>query len=158
MGDKRFTKSVAQLRPDPKYNSKLVSKFINYLMWDGKKTTASKVFYDSLDLVGKRITDVPPLEAFETAINNVRPNVEVRSKRVGGSNYQVPMPVNKKRQLALAIRWILQAIRSGKGKPAHEKLAKEICDAYKREGAAMTTRENIHRMAEANKAFSHFAW
>jgi small subunit ribosomal protein S7 len=158
MAYKRFTRSAEQLRPDPRFNSKLVSKFINCLMLDGKKTVAQRVVFDALDLVGKRVKDKPPVEVFETAIGNVKPNVEVRSKRVGGSNYQVPMSVHKRRQQTLAIRWILQAVRSGKGSPTSQRLAKEICDAFNREGTAMTTRENVHRMAEANRAFSHFAW
>ena len=158
MAYKRFTKSSEQLQADPRYRSKLVSKFINCLMWDGKKATAVQVFYDAMDIVAKRVKDAPPLEVFETALNNVRPNIEVRSKRVGGSNYQVPMQVNRKRQQSLAIRWILQAARAKSGRPTCQYLAQEICDAFRREGSAMTTRENIHRMAEANKAFAHFAW
>lgn len=106
----------------------------------------------------KKIKDVPPLEVFETAINNVKPYVEVRSKRVGGANYQVPMQVNKRRQQSLAIRWILQAIRSEGGRSTSVKLADELMAAYKKEGKAMNTREQTHRMAEANKAFAHFAW
>ncbi|MCP4251781.1 MAG: 30S ribosomal protein S7 [bacterium] len=158
MGYKRFTKSAEQLQPDPRYQSVLVSKFINCLMWDGKKSTASRIFYDAMEIVGKRINDVPASEVFETAINNIKPNIEVRSKRVGGSNYQVPRQVNRKRQLSLAIRWLLQAVRAKKGRATCEYLAQEVCDAYKREGTAMTTRENVHRMADANKAFAHFAW
>ncbi len=159
MGFKRFTRSEEQLRPDPRCNSKLVSKFINCLMYDGKKSVASRVFYDALDIVAKRVKETDPLEVFETAVMNVKPNVEVRSKRVGGSNYQVPIPVNRRRQQSLAIRWLIQAARSSRGgKPSCNSLAKELVDAFHREGAAMTTRENVHRMAEANKAFSHFAW
>ena len=155
---KKFTKSAEQLKPDPRYQSKLVSKFINCLMWDGKKNISQRVFYDALDIIGKRVKDNSPLEVFDAAIDNVKPNIEVRSKRVGGSNYQVPRPVTRKRQQSLSIRWILQAIRSGKGKPTCERLAKELIDAFNREGAAMTVRDNVHRMADANKAFSHFAW
>jgi small subunit ribosomal protein S7 len=158
MAFKKFTASSKQLQPDARYSSKVVSKFINCLMWDGKKATAARLFYDAMDIVAKRIKDTPPGEVFETALNNVKPNIEVRSKRVGGSNYQVPMQVNRKRQQSLAIRWILQAVRDKSGKPACEYLAQEICDAFKREGAAMQTRENVHRMADANKAFAHFAW
>jgi len=158
MAFKAFTNSADQLRPDPRFNSKVVSKFINCLMWDGKKSTATGLFSDAMDIVQKRITDVPPLEIFETAVNNVKPNIQVRSKRVGGSNYQVPMPVNKKRQQSLAIRWMIQAVRSRQGKAASISLAQEIMDAYRGEGTAMTTRENVHRMADANKAFAHFAW
>jgi small subunit ribosomal protein S7 len=158
MGYKKWTKSPEQLKPDPRYNSKLIAKFINCLMWDGKKSVAQRVFYDALDIVGKRVKDKNPDEVFEAAVNNVKPAIEVRSKRVGGSNYQVPMQVNRRRQQSLAIRWILQAIRSKSGKPMSAFLAQEIVDAYNREGTAMSTRENVHRMADANKAFAHFAW
>ncbi len=155
---KKFTASVSQLKPDPVFESKLVAKFINCLMLDGKKSIAQKVFYDAMDVISKRIEDVEPLEVFETAITNVKPKLEVRSKRVGGASYQVPMQVKTKRQLSLAFRWILAAARGKKGKPMKLRLAGELMDAYKKEGAAMTTRENVHRMAEANKAFAHFAW
>ncbi|MBI9015687.1 MAG: 30S ribosomal protein S7 [Phycisphaerae bacterium] len=155
---KRFTASVKQLRPDARHGSKLVSKFINCLMYDGKKSVAEKVVYDAMDIVSKRVKDVSQLEAFETAINNVKPLIEVRSKRVGGSTYQVPMPVNPKRQQALAFRWILAACRNKSGRPMAERLAAELTAAFNKEGTAMTTRENVHRMAEANKAFAHFAW
>ncbi|MEQ8767515.1 MAG: 30S ribosomal protein S7 [Planctomycetota bacterium] len=145
-------------RPDPKYGSMLVSKFINGLMLDGKKTTAQKIFYDGLDMIEKRVKDVEPLEVFLTAVNNVKPMIEVRSKRVGGATYQVPMEVKKNRQQSLAIRWLLEASRSKKGKPMARRLADELLDAYQRQGAAYTKRENVHKMAEANKAFAHFAW
>jgi len=158
MGYKRWTKSVDQLKPDPRFNSKLVSKFINCLMWDGKKSVASRVFYKAMDIIEQRIKDASPLEVFETAVSNVKPSVEVRSKRVGGSNYQVPMQVNFRRQQSLAIRWMIQASRSRKGRPTAQSLAQEFMDGYRGEGAAMTTRENVHRMADANKAFAHFAW
>jgi small subunit ribosomal protein S7 len=155
---KKFTASVSQLKGDPVYDSKLVSKFINCLMLDGKKSTAQKVFYDSMAIIDKKISDKEPLEVFETAITNVRPQLEVRSKRVGGASYQVPMQVRPKRQQSLAFRWILAASRGKKGKPMAQRLSRELMDAYNKEGAAMTTRENVHRMAEANKAFAHFAW
>ena len=155
---KKFTASVSQLKGDPVYDSKLVSKFINCLMLDGKKSTAQKVFYDSMAIIQKKISDAEPLEVFETAISNVRPQLEVRSKRVGGASYQVPMQVRPKRQQSLAFRWILAASRGKKGKPMALRLSAELLDAYRKEGAAMTTRENVHRMAEANKAFAHFAW
>ena len=155
---KKFTASSSQLRPDAVYNSKLVGKFINCLMHDGKKSIANKVFYDSMEIIKGRIKDIEPLEVFETAINNVKPMLEVRSKRVGGASYQVPMQVRPKRQQSLAFRWILASARSKKGKPMKVRLAAEFMDAYKKEGAAMTTRDNVHRMAEANKAFAHFAW
>ncbi|MCH7556420.1 MAG: 30S ribosomal protein S7 [Planctomycetes bacterium] len=155
---KKFTASSQQLKPDPKYNSKLVSKFVNCLMWGGKKSTAQKVFYDAMNIIGKNVKDVEALEVFEKAINNVKPLLEVRSKRIGGASYQVPMQVNIRRQQTLAFRWILTSARGKKGKPMRERLASELIDAYNARGSAMTTRENIHRMAEANKAFAHFAW
>lgn len=155
---KKFTASSDQLTPDAKFDSKLVSKFINCMMWAGKKSTAQRVFYDAMDIIGGKVNDVPPLEVFETAINNVKPLLEVRSKRVGGASYQVPMQVNPKRQQSLAFRWILASARGKKGKPMCQRLASELMDAYNKQGGAMTTRENVHRMAEANKAFAHFAW
>ena len=158
MAYKRWTKSDEQLQPDPRYGSKLVAKFVNCLMWGGKKSVAARIFYQAMDRVSSRVKDTPPLEIFETAVNNVKPTVEVRSKRVGGSNYQVPMPVNRKRQQSLAIRWIIAAARQKKGKAMADQLAQELMDAFRREGAAMSTRENMIRMAEANRAFAHFAW
>ena len=155
---KKFTASSQQLKPDPKYHSKLVSKFVNCLMLGGKKSTAQRVFYDAMDIMDKNIPDAGSLEIFEKAINNAKPLIEVRSKRVGGASYQVPMQVSAKRQQSLAFRWILTSSRSKKGKPMCERLASELMDAYNERGGAMTTRENIHRMAEANKAFAHFAW
>ena len=154
---KKFTASSQQLKPDPKYHSKLVSKFVNCLMLDGKKSVAQKVVYGALDIIAEKIKDATPLEVFEKAVDNVKPMIEVRSKRVGGANYQVPMQVNRKRQLSQAIRWILQAVRTGSGSPMSQRLASELMSAYKREGTAMSTRENVHRMADANKAFAHFA-
>ena len=155
---KRFTASSQQLKPDPIYNSKLVSKFVNCLMLDGKKNTAQQIFYDAMDIIGNKIKDAGALEVFEKAINNAKPLIEVRSKRVGGASYQVPMQVSSKRQQSLAFRWILISARSKKGKPMCQRLAAELLDAYNEQGGAMTTRENVHRMAEANKAFAHFAW
>jgi len=154
----RITASEKQLVPDPRHGSKLASKFINCLMWDGKKTVAQTVFYDALEIVKKKLPDVEPIEVFHQAVENVKPDIEVRSKRVGGASYQVPMQVSRKRQQSLAIRWLLLAIREKKGRATAPKLADELVAAYKREGAAMTRRENVHRMADANKAFAHFAW
>lgn len=154
----RITASRKQMKPDPIYGSLLASKFINCLMYDGKKSTAQRVFYDALDLVKERLPDVEPIEVFTQALENVKPAIEVRSKRVGGAAYQVPMQVNRTRQQSLAIRWVLMAIRDKKGRPTHVKLADELVQAYNREGTAMTRRENVHRMADANKAFAHFAW
>jgi small subunit ribosomal protein S7 len=155
---KKFTASSQQLKPDPVYNSKLVSKFINCLMTDGKKSVAQSVFYDAMDIISKKMKDAGAVEVFEAAVNNVKPLLEVRSKRIGGASYQVPMQVSPKRQQSLAFRWIIQSARSKKGKPMCQHLASELMDAYDGHGGAMTTRENVHRMAEANKAFAHFAW
>src|SRR5690242_14390242 len=154
MAYKKFTASEDMLKPDARFNSKLVSKFINCLMWDGKKTVAQKVFYGAMDQIAKKMKEGPaPLEVFETAINNVKPFVEVRSKRVGGANYQVPMQVNKRRQQSLAFRWIIEAIRDDRGgRPTSDRLADELIAAFKKEGKAMSTRDNTHRMADANKA------
>lgn len=158
MGYKKWTKSAEQLRPDPQHNSKLAAKFVNCMMWDGKKSVAQRVFYRALDRIGEKISDKPPIEVFETAVENVKPHIQIRSRRVGGSNYQVPIPVSTKRKQSLAIRWILDAARSKKGRPMHERLAVELMDAFNRQGAAMNKREDIHRQADANKAFAHFAW
>jgi len=155
---KKYVNAEGFLMPDSVYGSKLISKFINCMMQDGKKGTAQKIFYDAMNSIGQKIQDAAPLEVFEAAMENVKPMLEVRSKRVGGASYQVPMQVAPKRQQSLAIRWILAAARSKKGKPMAQRLASELMDAYRKEGAAITTRENVHRMAEANKAFAHFAW
>ncbi|TWU48451.1 30S ribosomal protein S7 [Rubripirellula reticaptiva] len=156
----RITSSRTQLKGDPRHNSKLAGKFINCLMLDGKKSTATRVFYDALDEIGRRgeIADLTSIEVFEAAIENIKPYIEVRSKRVGGASYQVPMQVNRIRQQSLAFRWLLTAVRDKKGRPMHLKLADELMSAYKKEGVAYTKRENTHRMADANKAFAHFAW
>jgi small subunit ribosomal protein S7 len=154
----RITSSRTQLKPDPRYQSILASKFVNCLMWDGKKSIAQSVFYGAMDELKRRVPEQEPIEVFHTALDNVKPHIEVRSKRVGGASYQVPMQVNKNRQQSLAIRWILLAVREKKGRPTALKLADELFAAFNREGAAMTRRENTHRMAEANKAFAHFAW
>ena len=155
---KKFKSTGRFLKPDPKYGDRLVSKFINSLMLKGKKLKAETIFYSVLDIVAEKEKGKDPLEVFTAAVENVKPILEVRSKRVGGSTYQVPMEVSQKRRLSLAIRWMLQATREKKGSSMAQRLATEISDAYNKQGAAMTTRENIHRMAEANKAFAHFAW
>src|SRR4051812_8869232 len=139
MAYKKFTASEDMLKPDPRYNSKLVSKFINSLMWDGKKTVAQGIFYDAMDEVVKKLKDVPPLEVFEGAINNVKPYVEVRSKRVGGANYQVPMQVNKRRQQSLAFRWILAACREAGGRPMADPPARQLLAAHPKEGQGLKT-------------------
>lgn len=155
---RKFTASKSQLRPDSRYNSLLASKFINNLMYDGKKSAARKVFYDAMELIQKRVQADNVIDVFHRAVDNVKPVVEVRSKRVGGATYQVPMQVKPARQQTLAIRWILAAARDKKGRPMHMRLADELVAAYNREGAAVTKRENVHKMADANKAFAHFAW
>jgi small subunit ribosomal protein S7 len=152
------TASAETLKPDPRFGSKLASKFINCMMWQGKKGTAQRIFYHALDQIKKRMPDAEPIDVFTQAVEHVKPTVEVRSKRVGGATYQVPMQVNKTRQQSLAIRWILGAARAKSGRPMYLRLADELMAAYRREGEAMTKRENTIKMADANKAFSHFAW
>jgi small subunit ribosomal protein S7 len=155
---KKATASIEQLKPDPKYSSRLAGKFINCMMLKGKKSISQKMFYQAMDIIAEKEKSKPPIEVFETAMNNVKPMLEVRSKRVGGASYQVPMQVSSKRQQSLAIRWILEASRGMKGKAMAECLAIELLEAYQGKGGAMMTRENVHKMAEANKAFAHFAW
>jgi small subunit ribosomal protein S7 len=156
MGKK--TASEETLKPDPRYGSVLASKFVNCLMWQGKKATAMRIFYGAMDQIKKRMPDLNPIDVFTQAVENVKPSVEVRSKRVGGATYQVPMQVNRKRQQSLAIRWVIGAARSKAGRPMFLRLADELMAAYRREGEAMTKRENTIKMAESNKAFAHFAW
>jgi small subunit ribosomal protein S7 len=145
------------VKPDPRYNDLLVSKFINSMMYQGRKSISQKVFYSAMDIAQEK-TGTPALEVLTAAVNNVKPMVEVKSKRVGGATYQVPVEVNRKRAQSLSIRWILEASRAKKGRPMAERLATELMDAFKKEGAAITKRENTHKMAEANKAFAHYAW
>ena len=152
------TASAETLKPDPVYGSKLASKFINCLMWQGKKATAQRIFYGALDHIKNRMKDANPIQVFEQAVENVKPTVEVRSKRVGGATYQVPMQVKDKRKLSLSIRWILSASRGKAGRPMAQRLAEEFMAAYRREGEAMTKRDNTIKMADSNKAFAHFAW
>ncbi len=158
MGTSKRTASIDTLKPDTRYQSLLASKFINCIMHDGKKATATRVFYDAMDQIKKRMPDIDPIEVFKGAIENVKPSLEVRSRRVGGANYQVPMQVRPQRQQSLSIRWIIGAIRSKSGRPTYLRLADELMAAYRREGEAMAKREQTIKMAEANKAFSHFAW
>ena len=153
------------LKPDPRFQDKVLSKFINCVMIGGEKATAQRCVYGALDAIQARLdkekSETMPrsaIELFHLALENVRPAVEVRSKRVGGANYQVPMQLNKRRQQSLSFRWIIDAARDEKGRPMHLRLAKEFWDAAKNEGTAVTTKENTHRMADANKAFAHFAW
>jgi small subunit ribosomal protein S7 len=154
----KFKSTDRFLKPDPKFNNLVVAKFINQVMFEGKKTTAQRVVYDALEHLGKRVKGKEPLEAFLTAVDNVKPTLEVRSKRVGGATYQVPMEVSRKRQQTLAIRILVLNSRSKKGKPMAQRLADELTDAFNNQGASIQWRENTHKMAEANKLFAHFAW
>jgi small subunit ribosomal protein S7 len=152
------TASAETLKPDPVFGSKLAAKFINCLMWQGKKATSERIFYGAMDIIRNRMKDINPIQVFETAVENVKPAVEVRSKRVGGATYQVPMQVNRTRQQSLSIRWIIGAARSKSGRAMQQRLAEELMAAFRREGEAMTKRENTIKMADSNKAFAHFAW
>ena len=144
--------------PDPVYNSVLVSKFVNGLMERGKKSVARSIFYEAMDIVEKKITDDKPLAAFEKAMEMVRPKVEVKSRRVGGATYQVPVEVAANRRNALAIRWLVGFAKKRSGRTMAEKLAGEFIDAYHNRGAAVKKREDTHKMADANKAFAHYRW
>ena len=147
-----------ELAADPLYNSTLVSKFINTVMSDGKRSTAERILYKSFDIIKERTGD-DPLKVFKKALDNVKPSLEVKSRRVGGSNYQVPVEVNPNRRLSLAIRWVVTyATERADGKTAQEKLANEFMDAANMRGGAVKKREDTHRMAEANKAFAHYRW
>ena len=145
-------------KPDHKYKSLEVSQLVNYVMWDGKKSVAEKVVYDALEEIKKKVKVEDPMETFKNALRNAGPVMEIRSRRVGGANYQVPREVRPERRSFLALRWIIEAARAKKGAPMAEKLADEIIAASKNEGDAIRKRENVHKMAEANKAFAHFAW
>ena len=151
-------KAKPALVPDLVYKSTKVTKFVNYIMLQGKKNTARKIIYNMFDEIKERTKSANPLEIFELALSNTAPNVEVRSKRVGGANYQVPVEVRPERRAAFSMKWIIEAARSNIGAPMHKKLADEIIAASKNEGEAVKKRENVLRMAEANKAFAHFAW
>ena len=144
--------------PDPRFNSVLVSKFTNSLMERGKKSVAQRIFYGAMNIVEEKVKDEDPLTIFEEAMEKVRPRVEVKSRRVGGATYQVPMEVRQTRRNALAIRWIISYARSRSGKSMAEKLAAEVMDAYNNRGAAVKKKDDTHRMAEANKAFAHYRW
>ena len=156
MRRKRSVKRI--INPDPKYDNILVAKFINHLMKGGKKSVAQTIIYKSFDIIEKTIKDKDPIDVFDQAIKNVSPFVEVKSRRIGGANYQVPREVKGERKVTLAMRWIINASRNKKGKPMSQKLAEELLEAYKNEGLAIKKKQDMHRMAEANKAFAHFAW
>ena len=156
---RKFQSTERFLEPDARYGDLLVSKFVNCVMKEGRKSVAQRQVYDALKMVSEKLPEEDPVKVFQGAIENVKPMVEVRSRRVGGANYQVPVEVSRKRQQSLAFRWILEVARgTRRGRPFSVSLAEEVVAAWKREGGAYTKRENVHKMAEANKAFSHFAW
>jgi small subunit ribosomal protein S7 len=146
-----------EIIPDPLYNSTLVEKFINSMMWEGKKTVAQKIFYRSMNLLGERAGD-DPLKVFKKAVENVKPVLEVKTRRVGGANYQVPVEVPQNRRVSLALRWIISNARTRPDKDMAEKLANELNDASNMRGGAVKKKDDVHRMAEANKAFAHYRW
>jgi len=148
---------IRSFHPDSKYGSLILSKFINFMMYDGKKNSAEKIIYTAFDQIKKK-TKEDPIKIFDGAVQNVRPNLEVRSRRVGGATYQVPVEVKTKRSQTLALRWLLQASRKRKNKTMSDKLFNELMDAYQKKGAAIKKREDVHRMAESNKAFAHYRW
>ncbi|OGZ53648.1 MAG: 30S ribosomal protein S7 [Candidatus Ryanbacteria bacterium RIFCSPLOWO2_02_FULL_45_11c] len=156
MRRKRNIKRI--IKSDYKWESPRVAKFINVVMYDGKKSVAERVVYDALEIVGKKASVENPVTVFDLALDNIAPAVEVRSRRVGGANYQVPVEVRGARKMALTMRWLLQAARNRKGAPMAERLAEELIAATKNEGAAIKKKLDTHRMAEANKAFAHFSW
>ena len=143
--------------PDAKFGSLILAKFTNFLMYDGKKTTAEKIIYTALDKIKDKTKDAP-IKVFNDAVNNIRPNLEVRSRRVGGATYQVPVEVKTKRSHTLALRWLLEATRKRKNKTMSDKLFNELMDAYEKKGSAIKKREDTHKMAESNKAFAHYRW
>lgn len=145
-----------KLLPDAKFNSKMVTQFVNNMMFDGKKSTAFRIFYDAMDVVDQKIEEESPLEVWKKAIENVTPSVEVRSRRIGGATFQIPQPIRDARKLSMAMKWMISFARKRNDKTMSQKLASEILAAYKEEGAAFKKKQDTHRMAEANKAFSHF--
>ena len=155
---RRRTALRREVIPDPKFINKMISRFVNMLMIDGKKWNAEKIVYGSLDIVAQKTQKVDPLEVLTKAIDNVRPLLELKSRRVGGATYQIPVEVRGDRGASLALRWIRNAARGRKGKPMQQRLADEILDAYNGQGTAVKKREEIHKMAEANRAFSHYRW
>ena len=147
-----------EIIPDTKFNDKVLSKFINIVMYDGKKSKSEKIVYDALDIASKKLKISKPIDLFKTALNNVKPGIEVRSRRVGGATYQVPVEVRNERAQALAIRWLVDSARKRKDKHMSDKIFNELYDAYEKKGAAVKKREDVHKMAESNKAFAHFRW
>ena len=147
-----------EVMPDPKFNSKVVSKFINMVMLRGGKSTAQRIVYGALEIIKNKTNEADALKVFYKALDNVRPHLEVKSRRIGGATYQVPIEVNKARGISLALRWVRDFARTKKGKPMEVKLAEELILAYKGEGSAIKKRDDLHKMAEANRAFAHFRW
>ena len=147
-----------EIIPDTKFNDKVLSKFINIVMYDGKKSKSEKIVYDALDIASKKLKISKPIDLFKTALNNVKPGIEVRSRRVGGATYQVPVEVRNERAQALAIRWIVDASRKRNEKSMVDRLAQELADAYENKGTSIKKREDTHKMAEANRAFAHYRW
>ncbi len=154
---RRIKAQKREILPDPVYNSQLLTKFINVVMKDGKKTVAERILYDALGMIGEKTGD-DPMIVFKQAVENVKPTVEVKSRRVGGSTYQVPIEVRPGRRLALSFRWLIAAAKSRSEKTMRQKLAGELMEAAERRGAAIKKREDTHRMADANKAFAHYRW
>ena len=147
-----------EIIPDTKFNDKVLSKFINIVMYDGKKSKSEKIVYDALDIASKKLKISKPLDLFKNALNNVKPGIEVRSRRVGGATYQVPVEVRNERAQALAIRWIVDASRKRNEKSMVDRLAQELADAHENKGTSIKKREDTHKMAEANRAFAHYRW
>ena len=154
MRKKRAKKRL--LTPDPRFGSTLVTRFVNNLMLDGRKNTAFKVFYDAMDNISEKVTEETSIQVFEKSLENVMPNVEVRSRRIGGATFQIPHPVREDRRVSLGMKWMIGFARKRNEKTMHQKLSAEIIAAYKEEGAAFKKKQDTHKMAEANKAFSHF--
>jgi small subunit ribosomal protein S7 len=154
---RRKVAAKREVLSDSRYNNKLVTKFVNCMMYDGKKMVATQSFYDALDILGQKHGE-GALNVFKTAIDNVKPVLEVKSRRVGGATYQVPVEIRPERRVSLAIRWILTAARARKEKTVAEKLASELADAFKNQGTAIKKKEDTHKMAEANQAFAHYRW
>jgi len=155
---RRRSAEPRQVLPDPKFHDELVAKFTNVLMYSGKKSVARKIIYSAMSEIGVREKEMPPLEVVRTAVEHVKPTVEVKSRRVGGSTYQVPVEVRPSRRQALAIRWIIQNAAARSGKTMESKLANELLDAFNNRGGAIRKKEDVHRMAEANRAFAHYRW
>ncbi len=155
---RRRRAEVREILPDAKYGEVILTKFMNYIMIDGKKSAAEKIVYGALDIIAKKAEGQEPIEVFKEAIGNVKPNIEVRSRRVGGATYQVPVEVSSRRASALALRWVVNITRKRSERTMAERLANEILDAHAKKGESIKKRENTHKMAEANRAFAHFRW